>query len=123
MLMISNLSFAGENLMLGCDGISSGVLFQANGKEIYVPPTKKSESYLFKNGILLKGKKVISCNWSDEEVNCESLSEKPFSLNILVTLNRITGKVDAMTSLIDSKGEVFSREEFSGSCHAQKRKF
>jgi hypothetical protein len=98
------------------------VLALPDGKQTDLSSIKKQESYIFKEGKLIKGKLSINCAWSEEDITCEHFSEKPHSTSWIVILNRVTRVVDAMTSHLDGKGNFLGREEFSGVCNKVKQK-
>ncbi len=120
--IISLPAITAENLTLSCDGLIRTVSPLPDAKTDH-GSIKKQESYIFKNGRLLKGRADIQCAWSEEEIRCESSYETPKRVYWIVNVNRVTGHVDALTSYVDGKGDNKLREEFSGACKVVKRKF
>lgn len=114
---MSNAVLAGDNLTLSCDS-KSYVTRADNTFE-----TNKKNSYVFKDGYLIKDKLKIKCDWTEEKIDCHNFGDDKPSLTLMLTIDRITGSYSCSQSWWNSKGEIYSHEELSGVCVAQKRKF
>lgn len=124
--MISSISIAGEDLSLSCDGKVSVTKTLKDGTDSIHEASKKN-SFLFRDGYLIKGKLKIKCDWTDQEIKCHNYEEligahEP-KLTLFFIIDRFTGVYSLSQSWWNAQGEIYVHEEFSGSCISQKRKF
>jgi hypothetical protein len=124
--MISTIAIAGEDLSLSCDGKVNVSMTLKDGTESISEATKKN-SFLFRDGYLIKNKLKIKCDWTDQEIQCHNYEEligtQAAKLTLFFTIDRITGIYSLGQSWWNPQGEIYLHEEFSGSCASQKRKF
>jgi len=119
LLLTSALASAADNLTLSCD---SKVYVRRDGADNTFEINKKN-SYVFKDGYLIKGKLKIKCDWTEEEIKCHNFRDDKPSLTLMLNVDRITGSYSSSQSWWNSKGDIYSHEELSGVCVAQRIKF
>ncbi len=124
--IISSIAIAGEDLSLSCDGKVYVTKTLKDGTDSINEAAKKN-SFLFRDGYLIKGKLKIKCDWTDQEIQCHNFEEligtQAAKLTLFFTIDRITGIYSLAQSWWNPQGEIYIHEEFSGSCVSQKRKF
>jgi hypothetical protein len=124
--MTSLSGIAGENLSLSCEGNTTVQMKKINEDfEVFESPNT-SQSFLFKNGILLKKTGNLKCEWTDEEIICLDFGKKltkKITMQRTININRITSYVQSIESLHGEDGKAVSIQEFYGTCKTEKKKF
>lgn len=123
---MTSIAIAGENLSLSCDGKVFVTKTLKDGTD-RINEVARKNSFLFRDGYLIKGKLKIKCDWTDQEINCNNFMEHETpqqpKLTLFFSIDRFTGVYSLAQSWWNAQGEIYLHEEFSGSCLSQKRKF